>query len=137
MGGALIFIKITLNHVSDRFLPHYSFPERLNFVSYHALIKLPQSLVFLEKSGLPATSIQGHFVLSMHVLNVNLNVKNLKLFGCQSRVTSNNETKTKSCDIRNIVSNRLWQTHAGFEKRAPSHNQFRIKSKLVFDYCIR
>ena len=39
------FIKITLNHGSHRFLPHYSFAERLNFVSYHAVINFPHLII--------------------------------------------------------------------------------------------
>ena len=93
------FIKITLNHGSHRFLLHYSFPERLYFVYYHAVINLPHLIIgynhqkltwtqfvtqivtrgpffepceqsffiFLEKSGLPAASIQGHFVMNMQM----------------------------------------------------------------------
>ena len=30
--------------------------------------------IFLEKSGLPAASIQGHFLLSMHVLKIQMAV---------------------------------------------------------------
>ena len=44
MWRAFIFIKITLNS-SHRFLSRYSFPERLNFVSYHAVINLPHLII--------------------------------------------------------------------------------------------
>ena len=40
----LFLLDITLNG-SHKFLFHHSFPERLNFVSYHAVINLPHLII--------------------------------------------------------------------------------------------
>ena len=44
MKSASFLLKITLNG-SHRFLSHYSFPERLNFVSDHDVINLPDLII--------------------------------------------------------------------------------------------
>ena len=40
----LFLLKITLNG-PHRFLSHFGFPERLNFVSYYAFINLPHLII--------------------------------------------------------------------------------------------
>ena len=128
----------------------YNFPERLNFVSYHAVIKLPHLIIGYNHhklirtqfstdcdqgpfswtlqaeslSGLPAASIKGHFVLIMHELKMQINSG-----------VSHTWPVTAKQDVG--IFEQLWQTHAGFEKRAPGVNQLRIVSKIVFDDCIR
>ena len=144
-------VATSCNNVASVWPGLYNFPERLNFVSYHAVIKLPHLIIGYNHhqlirtqfstdcdqgpfswtlqaeslSGLPAASIKEHFVLIMHELKMQI----------LNSGVSHTWPVTAKQDVG--IFKQLWQTHAGFEKRAPGVNQLKIVSKIVFDDCIR